>query len=250
MTMAALNRLGAKRLLPYLLILPVLSLPAWATEKVLRFGISATHPLLPVARNLFENMYAELGYTISVVNMPHRRSFKTANDGRELDGVLLQVEEVMAGFDNLLRVESTFYEVESFVWSRDAGLKLDVDGWASIRPYRIGIDQQKLFGISRTEGFNRIVAKDPRQSIKLLAGGRVDLIIMTGFEGRYYGRRQSETRLRRLEPALYSTPLYHYLHRRHRELLPHISRQVRTLSDSGEINRIIEHHMAEQAGGR
>ena len=48
-----------------------------------------------------------------------------------------------------------------------------------------------------------------------------------------------------LSPALEHIPLYHFLHERHRELLPRIEKVVREMQASGELERVRQQAMAK-----
>ena len=41
-----------------------------------------------------------------------------------------------------------------------------------------------------------------------------------------------------LSPALEHIPLYHYLHERHRELVPRVEKAMREMEASGELERV------------
>ena len=51
--------------------------------------------------------------------------------------------------------------------------------------------------------------------------------------------------VRPVEPALERIPLYHFLHQRHRELVPKVEKVIRDMQASGELERVRQHAMAK-----
>jgi polar amino acid transport system substrate-binding protein len=54
-----------------------------------------------------------------------------------------------------------------------------------------------------------------------------------------------ENKLQPVEPPLEHIPLYHFLHERHRELVPRVGQVIRDMQSRGELERL-RHQLMEK----
>ena len=83
------------------------------------------------------------------------------------------------------------------------------------------------------------------QLMQSLVARRFDVAVNDRFSGLLVIRRLKLDRtVRPLSPALEHIPLYHFLHERHRALVPLIERAMREMQASGELERMRQQAMA------
>ena len=75
--------------------------------------------------------------------------------------------------------------------------------------------------------------------VRILDRERFDLLVTDLFSGKVENKRQQlESRIRPLLPPLERIYIYHYLHERHRALVPHVEAVLREMKDSGELEQL------------
>ena len=77
-----------------------------------------------------------------------------------------------------------------------------------------------------------------------LDAGRFEVAVNDRFSGLLVIRRLGlEGKVQPLEPPLEHIPLYHFLHERHRDLVPKVGQMIRSMQASGELDRVRQHVM-------
>jgi ABC-type amino acid transport substrate-binding protein len=77
------------------------------------------------------------------------------------------------------------------------------------------------------------------QLMQMLASGRIDVAVNDRFSGVLVNKKlRLDTVVRPLSPALEHIPLYHFLHERHRDLVPRVEKVLRDMEASGELERL------------
>jgi len=76
--------------------------------------------------------------------------------------------------------------------------------------------------------------------VRMLDRERFDLLLVTDlFSGKVEIRRQRlDARIRPLLPPLERIYIYHYLHERHRALVPQVEAVLREMTESGELEAL------------
>ena len=77
------------------------------------------------------------------------------------------------------------------------------------------------------------------QLMQMLASGRFELAVNDRFSGVLVNKRlHLDTVVRPLSPALEHIPLHHFLHERHRDLVPRVEKALQAMEASGELERL------------
>jgi polar amino acid transport system substrate-binding protein len=244
---SALRREGAevrparRRLLTHAtgLVLFALGATAAHAETVLRLARLENVPDQFVGGEILKAVYQRLDIAIEFVDLPAKRALVESSQGR-VDGEVQRILSVQGEFASLIAVRPSINDIEpsAFVKRRD----IRVDGWSSLAPYSIGIvrgvgsSERGTFGMSKVEA---VATMD--QLMQMLANGRIEVAINDRFSGVLVNKRlRLDTALRPLSPALERIPLYHFLHERHRELVPRVEEVLRDMGARGELERLRE----------
>jgi len=78
----------------------------------------------------------------------------------------------------------------------------------------------------------------------MLTRKRVDIGVFPRVNGLYHIKRLNIGGIRELRPSLMKFDLFHYLHQKHKELVPRISAVFRKMRKSGELTAIRRHVVA------
>jgi hypothetical protein len=77
--------------------------------------------------------------------------------------------------------------------------------------------------------------------IRMLDAGRFDIMVSDLFSGRVAVKNMKlEARVYPLMPVIERISIHHYLHERHRDLVPRIEAVIREMEQSGELARLRE----------
>ncbi len=113
-------------------------------------------------------------------------------------------------------------------------------GWSSIKDYQVGIVRGVGSSEAGTKGMSNVHrATSLEELVRMLDRERFDLLVTDLFSGRVeIKRHRLESRIRPLLPPLERIYIYHYLHERHRALVPQVEAVLREMKDSGELEQL------------
>ncbi|WP_089418366.1 substrate-binding periplasmic protein [Vitreoscilla filiformis] len=195
----------------------------------------------PSDRKALEQLAAEafrrVGFGIQVVNNPSERSLVLANQG-EVDGEGLRVAGLATQYPHLIQVPERFIGISFVAFVRQPGLQLD--GWASLQPHRIGfITGWKMFEAHATGA--RIVNRvdTPEQLFRMLAQDRIDVALYTLADGLALVQRLGLSGIQAVTPSLRDVDMFLYLHQRHSALVPQVAQALRDMKADGSHARLL-----------
>ncbi len=179
--------------------------------------------------------YRRLGIDVVIRKYPAERAVRLANSG-ELDGAVQRIDGLSDRYPNLIQVRPAINFIEATVFTKAAAFP--VEGWKSLGPYRIGLIRGIKFAERNTEGMKVAPAGDYDVLFRLLDRGRVDIALSPRVNGLNHIKRQGLEGIRPLEPSVAMVDLYHYLNRKHADLVPYISAMFSRMRASGELPKI------------
>jgi polar amino acid transport system substrate-binding protein len=182
--------------------------------------------------------YRQIGITVRIEKYPAERALRMANAGK-VDGEVQRVFGIEKKYPNLVRIDPTINYIEATIFSRDKSFF--VDGWASLRPYSIGIVNGIKFAENGTGGMNVDKVGDYRNLMRILKHGRVDIGIAPSINGLYELKKAGITQVRELQPAIARFNLFHYLHRKNQPLASRLSRVLKKMAAAGKLAEIRRH---------
>lgn len=186
-------------------------------------------------KTLMTEVYQRLGIEFETSYYPARRSLMLTNRG-VADAELQRIGGLEQSYPNLVRVPTSVGSFYAAAFTR--GLQFPIEGWQSIKPYRLGIVGGVKFAEAGTKGMDVSVADDMEMLIKMLDGNRIDVAIISLHTGLDVIKQLGFQNISVLKPMIDEYPLYHYLHRKHALLVPKIDEQIRILKAQGRFEEI------------
>ena len=210
-------------------------------EKTLTFATGAKDPLHKKNQKGFLNRVANeafrrIGYKLYTIYLPSERALLNANAGIE-DGDLNRIAGLQKIYPNLIQVPEPIMVREFTIFTKKPILKLN--GWASLMPYTVGyIVGWKIAekNIKNTQEIVRV--KNPLALFTLLNNNRVDVVFFERWMGLYVIKKNQFKNIRIVEPALVKKPMHIYLNKKHRHLVPEISRALINMKKDGTYQRL------------
>lgn|GEM_PF-532822 len=215
---------------------------AWA-QPTLRLSRLENVPDQAVGAEILAAVYRHADIGVSFVDLPAKRSLLESSEGR-VDGEVQRILAVQDQYPTLIAVHPSFNYIEPTVFVSDADVQ--VDGWKSIASHSVGIvrgvgsSERGTAGMSRVEPVTTM-----EQLMQSLVAKRFEVAVNDRFSGLLVIRRlKLDRKVRPLSPALEHIPLYHFLHERHRDLVPRVEKALREMQASGELERVQQQAMA------
>lgn len=176
-------------------------------------------------------IYKRAGIPVTFVQLPHKRSLHSANTGT-VDAEAGRVPSVEARYPNLRRVNVKIMDL--------AGVAYVLKG-SPIKTYTPTLLKEKKIGIvlgvqwatKRTTDIPVTAVSDYDHLFRILRTNRVDLVLATQASAEAVLKTMGDQRslYRRLEPAIFSAPIYHYVNVKNSRLIPKLTKAAQDLID-------------------
>lgn len=209
--------------------------PRSGFSEQLVFSTIEKTPIAELAERLLSRAYQELGYTIKVVAMPSRRALRMANSA-QFDGELFRIAGVDAVFPNLIPVPYPLIQGRLLAVTMESDFKK----WngRSLSGAVVGLRRGIIVAERATVGIQTIVVNDFEQMLELLRIGRIDVGLVSEVQGVSSMTDGQMAQVVALSEPVATFTLYHYLHKKHRDLVLPLSRVIGQLVESGEFSAI------------
>ena len=196
---------------------------------------------------LAEEMFGRVGLDVTLVVLPFERALINANAGTE-DGDMFRAAGFEKDFPNLVVVPEKVLDLDFVAYT----LRPDVQvrDWNELASYRVGyVTGWKILerNVKAAREITTVRAID--HLFPLLASGRIDVALITPWQGVRLGR-PSGLALRALEPPLARVPMFIYLHRRHEALVAPLTAALLELKRDGSWQRLYDRILKPVAAPR
>lgn len=203
-------------------------------QDLIRLARIADIPDQYVGGEMLRAVYAKLNIKLEFEDVPGKRALALSSAG-EVDGEIQRIGTLSRDYPTLVQVTPAINYIEPAVFTTK--LHFDVAGWNSIRDYSIGIVRGVGSSEAGTRGMARVTATTSLESmVKMLDADRFDVMVTDLFSGLVAVRKLNlQARIYPLSPPLERIHIYHYLHERHRALVPEVGKVIAQMEASGEL---------------
>lgn len=207
------------------------------------FTVSSTGSLVArVAEKALHAAYAELDIDVQFKRFPPKEVLQMSNTGK-VDAELTRIAGIEKEFPNLVMVPVPVIQVKHSAFTR--GETLQLAGWESLRPYKIGIRRGIILHDRKTQGMQRLFADTNEQLFRLLEQGRVEVVASNALVGGILIHKLQLTGITMVEPPLSTSDLYHYVHKKHTQLVPKLTQVLKAMTADGRLDAIRKQTIAE-----
>ncbi|WP_417453615.1 substrate-binding periplasmic protein [Kiloniella sp.] len=185
---------------------------------------------------VLEKIYARIGYQISFADYQGRESLEKANAG-VTDGENMRRPGLSPDYPNLIQLSAPHVDLRFRIYTNhDDDFLPTVESW---KEKRVGIEKGVLISEELTQGLNPYYFNSVRELFEQLNAGNVDVIIATDLIGGIEVLKNFPNRkIRTHGPALKVVSLFHYVHKRHADLVPLLNKEIKYLRESGELGKL------------
>jgi len=182
--------------------------------------------------------YAKLGIEARGVRLPAARALAQSAAG-VTDGEVHRIDAIKERHPQLLQIPIPVNTLEGVAIT--CGRDVDTTPPGAISGNRIGIKIGNRYAERLVQGMPSVTPLvDERKLVDMLVAHRLDIVVGDRPWANTLLAAPGTACLRINEPPLVTVPLYHYLHERHRDLVPAVTDALRELRDSGEMRRIVQ----------
>ncbi len=197
-------------------------------------------PYSTVMTRIMREAYKNIGREIDVSMLPGSRAIKLSGLGA-VDGELYRIGAISNAYPDLVRVNVAIANLEVRAFSHS--LDFITDGWNSLKPYRLAVMQGVKVTEMHTKNMQRIMVNNFHQLFNLLSNERVDLVITTNIAGRIAIKELHLKNIKMLSPAVHNFKVYHFVHKKNRELVPLLTAALTKMKKQGRIDQIFNEEM-------
>ncbi len=222
----------AVRIIGVILILGVIILsdgPGRAAGQVLRLSGMERNAISETAARHLRRAYERIGIRLEIFPLPRKRALIAADRG-DFDGVVARATIISRDYKNLIRVPAPVAYLRIRAYGRRGADT--VATFEELRSLRIGILRGVPLLAQKTAGLDRHPANTPGQLMHMLKAGRVDAVLLAERVAESALEKEKLTNIVPISGVLLRSPLYHFLNRRHRGLVPAISKALAETTDS------------------
>lgn len=228
----------------YLVLLQVL-LCALLLNKAIAIELSLStfegSPIQGLSSLILDEAYQSIDIPIKVTPFPGKKSLISAHMGL-VDGEVSRVDDQGQGSPNMLMIPEAINYYETAVFTKQVDVV--VSDWQSLEPYRIGVTLGARTAQQHTKSFQRIMSPTYPQLFIMLDQNQVELVVSPLINGLAVVQQMQLRELRPLDNALGKVELFHYLHKKHADLIPLITEAIRRMKRTGEIDHLRQRFVA------
>lgn len=195
-----------------------------------------------ISADVMTEAYRRIGVEIAVEEYPAKRALFFANEGK-VDGELFRIADMEIEYPNLIRVPVVINHLDAMVYTKSANFTLN--GWASLKPYKIGIRRGVKFSERGTRGMDTVAVNSNKALFEILDAGKVDIIVISRTNGLAISNKFKKTDIKLLEAPIESYPMYHYLHSKNKHLLLRLQTALQAMEKEGLIKKIRTRFLSE-----
>lgn len=192
-------------------------------------------PISSLSAKVLVEAYKRIDFEINFKELPAERSLQMSNNG-SLDGEVNRVMGIDGKYTNLIMIPCPINFFEGVVFTKNHNFF--IEGWSSLKPYTIAIRIGAKFAENGTKGMNVTKFVTYEKIFMLVSKDRYDVCISSRINGLYQIKKQNLIGVKALEPPLAEFKLYHYLHKKHKDLVPKISNSLQEMQKEGTILKI------------
>lgn len=188
-----------------------------------------------IAEQVVKAAYQRIGISVDTTVLPPERSLLNSNQGLS-DGEISRVAGLEKIYPNLIMIPVAVSSFDGVVFTKKTEFK--VNGWNSLKQYSLCIRLGVKFAQQGTQGMKVVAVQSIDQCFKMLNNGRIDLVVESRDDGLYTIKKLKLQGIHVLEPPLETTNLYHYLHKKHMDLVPRVTKALTEMESEGRIKEI------------
>jgi len=194
-----------------------------------------THAL---AKEIVRVAYERIGVGVEFDDLPAQRGLEWANSGRT-DGDLARIDGTDKKFVNLIKISTPVTSFKGVVFTKN--IERNILSWKDLNGLSIGIIGGIRYSDIGTKGLDRVLARDMHHLFKLLEKEHIDVAVAVLDAGKIeVYQNHGGSNIHTIGQPLFEAPLFHFVHKRNKDLVPQLESVLQKMMETGEIASIRE----------
>lgn len=211
-------------------------------QQTLTFSSFNLGVITKINMRILEEVYRRLGIKIVIKQYPAERALHLANNG-EVDGEFARRAIIMQIAPNLLQIPTALIQGQVTAFSKHKVFK--IKGWKSLQPYKVAILRGHKIAEANTRQFNREIINTREALFYFLQQDRADIVIYSYLSGIIFLKKNGLSNIYPHSPPLDTGSIYHFLHKKHADLVPKVDKIIQEIIKEGLPEKITQDILAE-----
>ncbi|MBN1499703.1 MAG: transporter substrate-binding domain-containing protein [Spirochaetes bacterium] len=168
-----------------------------------------------ISAAVLRSAYQKIGIDIKIEYYPSLRSLDMSNSGKS-DGEVHRVKGIETKYTNLICINSPVQYLDICVFSKNRNLK--ITSWDQVGNYKASYIRGIILSEQKLGKFNLQTENNQNDLIKQLENNRYDIIVTSRLSGIYSIKENGYKDIYMIS-TLDSVPLYHYLNKKHADIV-------------------------------
>ncbi|MFD2205849.1 substrate-binding periplasmic protein [Kiloniella antarctica] len=201
-----------------------------------------------ISERVMREAYGRLGIDAKFPRLPAARALAVANSGR-VDGELYRIKNIQLKYKKLIMLPVPIGIMEGVAITTNS--KISLDGWQSLEPYRVCIRNGVKFAEAGTKKMKVDVANSNEQLFMNLGMNRCDVIVLARLTSIELAQNfEKEMKIPLQYHVVQTYPLFHYLHKKNKHLVPKLTEILEAMEADGTIAKIRAQYIDEISAAR
>jgi polar amino acid transport system substrate-binding protein len=197
--------------------------------------------LFKVTFEIMDEALKRSGYSFKLDSYPGKRALMLSNSGRN-DGEAHRIYDIVDNYPNLIRIPEVQQVVYNHAYSvKPIHLK---NGWPDFAPYKVAVQRGSVLvtDLSAKNAMSVQELDSIEKVLEYVAIGRADIAIgvPTVIDQILQKEEFAGYEFKRAEPPLTALPIFAYLHKKHKDIVPLIAQSMHEMKLDGTYKRIIQ----------
>lgn len=215
------------------------------TKVTLDIAKIADTPDQDVGAKLLKVIYSRINIDINIIDYPGIRLTEESTKGR-VAGEVHRLYIYGERHSTLIRVTPAINYIQPTAFSNNKNIKI-ID-WKSLEKYRIGIIKGVVHSEEGTKGMPHVESVSSiEQLAQMTDTKRIDVFVTDKFNGQVILKKlKLNNSIEPLTPPLHNRiDIYHYLHQKHKDLVPKVEKVIKTMEKNGELEALRKKYRQE-----
>jgi len=214
---------------------------ATANENDLTLNTSITFPF-PMKNSdryldeILIEAFKRINKTVHIVEKPAERSIKDTNEGRG-DGEFIRVAGLSKIYPNIIQVPEEILKFEFVAFTKRKNIT--IKEWEDLSHYNVGIIiGWKILEKNIKKSYRRHSFPEPKHMFKMLEKDRITIAVYSKHMGLKVINELGYNNINVISPPLTVQPMYLYLHKKHKKLVPLLVQSLKSMKEDGIFQKI------------
>lgn len=213
-------------------------LPAQAAQQVTFVRIAAINSAIAqISSAVLQKAYARIHIVAKVDLFPPERAIQLSNSGA-YDGEAHRIPGIEKNYPNLIRVDVPIADVRGCVFSKTVVPK-EVS-WKGIMNYHVGYWHGVKFIERKLTSPRAVRFYNQEAMLSAVQNGAVELGVSACRSGNAVLKKLNITEVKALPDPIEIIPLYHYVHKDKKALIPLLEKELTKMQQDGSLKAIVD----------